>query len=173
MDDESLVRMLEHGHEQAVVDLYRKYLNPIYRFFYYQTNQTKEVAEDLTSQTFLEFIRSVKKYEGRGSIKAYLYGIAKMELMDYIKNKYKEPTLPLFESLSIHEEILDEEEMNKKLEQIELLIAKLSDREQTAVRMRYLQGATSEEVATKLNLSVSNVKVIVHRAIRKLSRLEV
>lgn len=170
MDDASLVRMAIMGREQAVVELYRKYVGPIYKFFYWQTNRSRELAEDLTSQTFLEMVRSIKNFEGKSSFSGYLYGIAKKELMDHIRRKYKEPFLPLFESLSINEEIFDEDKLKEKIELIEKLFDKLSPRERTALEMRYLEGASSAEIADKLGTSVSNAKVIVHRTIKKLAK---
>ena len=55
------------------MDIEEQY-DKIYRFCYYRV-RNKEIAEDLTQETFLRFMNS--RYEERGEVTRYLYTIAR------------------------------------------------------------------------------------------------
>jgi len=71
--------------------LYEKYVDVIYRFCYWQTNQNTEVAEDLTHDTFVEMARSTGKFNNEGKFKNWLYTIAKRQLAAWMRQKYNLP----------------------------------------------------------------------------------
>jgi DNA-directed RNA polymerase specialized sigma24 family protein len=64
--------------------IYDAHFRALYRFFYYKV-LVREIAEDLTSDTFTRFVEilQTKDYqEVRDPVK-YLYGIAKLVLIQY------------------------------------------------------------------------------------------
>lgn len=75
--DEELLLRMRSGDEQAFVSLYRRRQGAIYRFAGQMTGSTA-VAEDITQEVFLALIRDECGYDPeRGSISAYLFGIAR------------------------------------------------------------------------------------------------
>lgn len=66
----------------------------IYKYCYFKV-KNKEIAEDLTQETFLKYF-SQNSYINRGKPLAYLYTIAKHQCIDYFK---KIQTFPLEETL--------------------------------------------------------------------------
>ena len=56
----------------------------IYRYCYFKVNN-KEIAEDLTQETFLKYF-SQTSYINRGKLLAYLYTVAKNLCIDYYRN---------------------------------------------------------------------------------------
>lgn len=77
LTDDELIRALAAGDESAFLDLYRRWQGPIFRFGL-QMSGLRAVAEDVTQETFLALIRDSSRYRAaRGSVAAYLYGIAR------------------------------------------------------------------------------------------------
>jgi RNA polymerase sigma-70 factor (ECF subfamily) len=76
-DDASLVDALARGNCEAAGELYRRHSHPILRFALAMTN-SRAAAEDIVHDTFVELLRRPRNYDPtRGSITAFLYGIAR------------------------------------------------------------------------------------------------
>jgi RNA polymerase sigma-70 factor (ECF subfamily) len=75
--DDSLLRLATAGHEEAFVELYRRRQMQIYKFALHMSGSSA-VAEEVTQEVFMSLIRSAEGFDaGRGSLAAYLYGIAR------------------------------------------------------------------------------------------------
>lgn len=66
------------------VELQEEY-DKIYKYCYFKVHN-KEIAEDLTQETFLSYFKQTS-YIDRGKQLAYLYRIAKNKCIDYYKRK--------------------------------------------------------------------------------------
>ena len=171
MKDHQLISLAQDGHQEAIAALYEKYVDAIYRFCYWQTNQKVEVAEDLTHDTFVEMTKSIGKFNNQGKFKNWLYTIAKRQLSSWIRQKYDLPKMPLFDNIARPEESIDPEKQNKAVKKIENLLKQLSKTERSVIVLRYLKNYSVKETAEELELSISNVKVTAHRAIKKLREM--
>lgn len=171
MTEAHLIRQAQRGNRDALAQLYEKYVDAMYRFHFWQTNGNREAAEDLTQDTFLEAARSLPTFAQRSSFKNWLYTIAKRQLSKWIRRKYDAPELPLFEAITDTPSWIDPDEQQRKIHQLEALLLHLSPRAATVLRCRYLQNLSLEETARQLGISISNVKVIQHRALKKLQVL--
>jgi RNA polymerase sigma-70 factor (ECF subfamily) len=75
--DDTLVAAIRAGDEAAFLSLYRKLQAPIYRFAL-QMSSSRSVAEDVTQEVFLALIhRSAAFDPARGTLAAYLMGVAR------------------------------------------------------------------------------------------------
>ena len=75
--DDDLLRLMSAGNEQAFVDFYRRHQGAVYRFAL-QMSGKRDIAEEVTQDVFLAAMRGAKRYDRtRGSVPAYLYGIAR------------------------------------------------------------------------------------------------
>ena len=170
MTDEQLVRLAGDGVQDAVAELYEKYVDAIYRFCYWQTNQSAD-AEDLTSDIMLDMAKGLKNFAGKSSFKNWLYAIAKNHLAHWLRRKYELPLIPLDETIENSSRWIDPEEQEGSRRRLASLFKKLSLREQKLLTLRYLRGYTVAETAKSLKLSTGNVKVLTHRALTKLRQL--
>lgn len=76
-DDDKLLQLMIAGEERGFVALYRKYQSRVYRFSL-QISGVRQVAEEVTQETFLALIRAPHKYRSdRGTVPLYLFGIAR------------------------------------------------------------------------------------------------
>lgn len=173
MDEQKLIELAVAGQSEAVGQLYDQYFDAIYRFFYWQTNRQKQESEDLTHDTFIEMAKSLKRFKHRSSFKNWLYAIAKNRLKHWLRHKYQAASQPLFESISDTSDWIDEEEQTKKINMIQNILKNLSDLEREIIEYRHLKNYSVAETAAVMNLTPANVKVMTHRAIKKLQNLVV
>jgi len=79
-NDEDLLRLMLGGDAQAFEALYDRRQGGIYRYVLRMTGSPSS-AEDITQEVFLSLIRDRSDYEpSRGSVKSYLYGMARFRL---------------------------------------------------------------------------------------------
>lgn len=150
--------------------LYEHYLPKIFRYVKYRIG-TKEQAEDITSQVFVQAIRNFERYEWRNvSFGAWLYRIAHNMLVNEYRNN-REIGLDSIPDVADDDPV--DEELDRRLssEQLKALIAQLPTSAQEAVRLRVFEELSYEECAAVLDTSVAAVKMQVSRAIKKLSVL--
>jgi RNA polymerase sigma-70 factor (ECF subfamily) len=148
-------------------DAYKAHSGSIYKFLFWRTKD-KQVSEDLTSITFQKAWARRASFKG-GSAQAWFYRIARNTLFDYWR-KSKE-----ISSSELPEELVDEHQstseiMDKELEieAMEKALARLPNNMREIVRLRFIEGMSSKDVADKLNISDSNVRVMQYRALKKL-----
>jgi RNA polymerase sigma factor (sigma-70 family) len=159
--------------------IYKDNFSKIYRFFYLKTN-SKEIAEDLTSQTFLTLIDSITNNSLEiDNINYYLYGIAKNIFISYLRQKYKNETIELdhnYKSINDFEDYIETyvEEItnNNNIEQIaKKYIEKLPKVQAKIITLRLFDKLTPTEIALEIDKDINYVKVNLQRAKKSLKKL--
>jgi RNA polymerase sigma-70 factor, ECF subfamily len=85
LSDDELLRMMRAGDESAFVSLYRRRQGSIYRFAL-RMSGSETVAEDVTQEVFMILMFENGNYDpSRGSLAAYLYGIARYQVLRRIE----------------------------------------------------------------------------------------
>ena len=79
-----LVTRIGNGDHDAFEELFRTHYNPLYTFVQRQV-QSREIAEDLVQDVFLRLWEHRRTLALRGSIRAYLYGAARLEVIDHYR----------------------------------------------------------------------------------------
>jgi len=75
--DADLVERMATGNREAFASLFRRYHGLVYRFSV-QMSGSRDVAEDVTQEVFIALAENHARYRPeRGSLKAYMYGIAR------------------------------------------------------------------------------------------------
>src|SRR5436309_238168 len=79
--DAELLRLMVAGDEDAFTALYRRRQGGVYRFAL-QMSGSEALAEDVVQETFIALMRGGEKFDpSRGSVAAYLYGIARNHVL--------------------------------------------------------------------------------------------
>lgn len=65
-------------------EIYNSYFKDVYLFIY-GLAKDKNIAEDLTSETFMKAINSIESFKGNCNIKVWLFQIAKNSYYSYIR----------------------------------------------------------------------------------------
>ncbi len=94
-DEAMLAARMASGDEQAFVTLFRRYQGPVYRFVR-QMGGSAETAEDVTQEVFIALMEGSGRFDAeRGSLKVYLYGIARHLLRRQIRKQSTHPEVEL------------------------------------------------------------------------------
>ena len=136
----------------------------------------REDAEEVTQDAFLKAYNSLKKFNHKSKFSTWLYKIVYNTAISKIRKNKKNSIIRQLadediENLNIENInnaiIKLDEENQKKI--INLAINKLSENEKLIITLYYLAEKTINEITEITNFSSSNIKVILHRARKKLS----
>lgn len=159
--------------EKEISEFYSENFERIYKFFYFKT-LSKEIAEDLTSETFITFVNIVKEQSSVENLRAFLYGIAKNIFLKYLKDKYRSG-IPFSEFERDFENYADKYveniEEKKTLEEVALEFIKyLPPKQKLVIHLRFIDKLTLKEISEKLNKDMNYVKTTQKRGIANLKR---
>lgn len=149
-------------------DLYARYAGDVHRFATYLTGDPA-LADDITSETFLRAWTSASPIR-HDTVKAYLFTIARHLVFAESRRAAKlhelEDTMP---SAAPSQDT--QHEQQAALARVLRGLRHLPAVDRAALLLRVRDGMSYEDIAAALDLSLSNVKVKVHRARLKLATL--
>ena len=126
-------------------DFYSEY-EKIYTFCYFKV-QNREIAEDITQETFLKYFNTTDYLE-KGKKLAFLYTIARNLCMDHFRKDKKT------ENLDDYPELPDKKSDDTlTVLAVQAAVAKLSNEEQEIVLLRYTNELGIGEIAQYLGIS--------------------
>jgi RNA polymerase sigma-70 factor (ECF subfamily) len=172
MDDRELADFAKTDYA-AFDELYRRYVVPVYRYCYARTDNTAD-AEDLTAQTFLAALEGLRRYHGRSTFPAWLFGVARHKCADFYRKQYSDPgDLSGEEIDDVPElaELTDPEarvSMQELLECVENSLTHITLERLEALRLRYWGGLRIADIARVTQRSQAAVKMLISRAISDL-----
>lgn len=164
--DRTAFRVLIDRYEGMVFDLTNQY-----------ANQPEDV-EDLAQDIFLKAYRRIDDLRNPDQFASWLYGIALNQCRDYVKNVRRE-TYPFSRTGQEDADIVarETEAQDERLiaeergEQLWAALEELSSTYATPFLLKYRDGLTYTAMSKRLDVSVSALKVRVHRARKKLRKL--
>ncbi len=154
--------------------IYNTYSEQIYRFIYIKVD-TKETAEDLTSEVFVRFWKTFQK-DGSDRIenpKAFLYRMAKNSIVDFYRGR---PVLKPLSDQDIPEVADQTQELEKKeiilsdQEQMMAAIRTMKDEYQDVIFWYYIDQMPVGEIAEIMDKSENAVRVTIFRAMEELRK---
>lgn len=168
LDDETVVAQ-SLADPAAFSVLYERHYPEIHRFVTRRVSDTT-AAEDITSQVFLNALRSLSTYQ-TGYFLGWLYRIARNLIADHYRQILP---LPQSESLALHPDTNmgppELAEAAEAREEVERLIRQLTPAQQDIVHLR-LQGYRGQEIADSLGISLNAVKSAQFRAFNRIRTL--
>jgi RNA polymerase sigma-70 factor, ECF subfamily len=185
-DDAAVLAALRQGDEQAftrLVDCYHGSMVRVARA-YVATNET---AEDVVQDAWLGVIRGLDRFEGRSSLKTWIFRIVINKAMT--RGEQDVRSVP-FSSLGPDESAIDpscfaqsgrwsgwwlSEDAITRLpdrvvlakesrQMIDAVIATLPPNQRLVITLRDIQGLTAEEACELVGVSEANQRVLLHRA---------
>lgn len=172
--EKKLINDAIRGEAAAFGLLYDHYQPQIYRFIYLKVSHREE-AEDLTHQVFLKSWENIADYESYGfPFSSWLYRIARNQTIDYYRTKKESVGLENIEETKFTE---DAEEISKLIDDLQDLkkikeaIALLSDDQQNIIILRFIEDFSPKETAEILERTEGAIKLIQHRAIKRLKEI--
>jgi len=175
MEELELINKLKKGDEESyrkIVDMYQRFvLNSCYRFVY-----NKETAEDLTQETFVEVYKSINLFRMDSKLSTWIYRIAVSKSIDFIKSQKRKKRFAVLKSIfgddGEEEQIAANEnrspvnllENDDRIKVLTWALDKLPENQRIAFTLSKYDEMSYQEIANILNVSVSSVESLIHRA---------
>lgn len=152
--------------------IYDQNIEKIYRFIFLKVN-SQEIAQDLTSETFLRAFETFKEKAENQEIKnprAFLYKIAKNLIIDYYRQKDKFQVISAENTVLIDPRQNLEEDFakNSEFEKVRTALSQLEEDYQNVLIWYYLEEIPVKEIAKMLDRTESATRVLIHRALNSL-----
>ncbi|RLK60647.1 sigma-70 family RNA polymerase sigma factor [Actinokineospora cianjurensis] len=170
----ALVHAAQQGDTVAFGQLYDRYVDVVYRYVLFRVGD-RELAEDVTSETFLRALRRITSvtYQGR-DVGAWFVTIARNLVLDHVKSsrfRLEVSTPEIRDSERV--EAGPEQQVMSKVTREALLgcVDQLGDDQRECIVLRFLQGLSVAETAEIMNRNEGAVKALQHRAVRRLAQL--
>ncbi|MHB8642591.1 MAG: sigma-70 family RNA polymerase sigma factor [Gaiellaceae bacterium] len=167
-----LVERGQQGDRTALEELYLLYFERIYSYLHMSVGNRHD-AEDLTTQTFLRMLESIRKFKFQAApFSAWLFRIAHNLAMDHFRAarcwqpEEDMPEPPGSEEPSAEEAALQAIGRKTMLE----LIETLSPEQQQVLTLKFVFNFGNNEVATVLDKTPGAVKSLQHRALASLQK---
>jgi RNA polymerase sigma factor (sigma-70 family) len=169
LDDNDLMAQVIAGEIDKLGILYEKYKKPLYAYFFKLTTCDRQASEDLVHTVFYRIIKYRNSFTGQGNFLNWVFRIAhnagidhnrKIKHIDNYRNEY-------FKSNN-HPEVPSDLEKKEEREILDRAMGILSEEDRELLVLGKVDCLRYLEIADILNISESNVKIRMFRAIRKL-----
>lgn len=158
---------------QEFESLYQKYADPVFRYIHNRTGNT-QIAEDLTSQTFLAALESIHRFRQDGYVSSWLFSIARNKVNDYFRRKKQDIDIAETDFQSDLPDLLAIAIRKDQSQIIQNLIHQLAEDEQELLRLRYIANLSFAKIAYLLHKREDAVKKSFYRLLARLqSQVEV
>jgi RNA polymerase sigma-70 factor, ECF subfamily len=170
----ALVVLAQRGDRQAFGVLYDLYVERVYRYLYLRTG-SHQLAEDLTSETFLRALRRLGTFTWQGrDIGAWFITIARNLVIDHFRSgsfRLEVSTAELLDLDPAVEGIEDGVLGRLEAATVSRALRQLKPEQQECLVLRFLNDLSLAETARVMGRSENAVKQLQLRALRSLARL--
>jgi RNA polymerase sigma-70 factor (ECF subfamily) len=174
-EDSYYIEAVRKGNVQAFSYLVEKYQKLVYTLAL-KLLKRPEDAEELAQDTFVKAYQKIDTYEGKSKFSTWLYSITYNACISELRKRRIN-----FASLE-DQRFSDQDEMrmhdyyseNKKEDQekyLNLALSKLPEDDQVLVTLYYYESQSMDEISEITGLTVSNIKIKIHRARKKMNSL--
>lgn len=165
--------MFQDGDEEAYARLYRRYIKDMYRYGSSMVAASDAFVMDCIHDVFTEMWIKRERLSVPVHVKYYLIKALKTRIVHLLERKER-PFTPLSEiDLEIFDtedfEILEELDMAaSRQEKLTVLISKLPQRQQEAIKLRFIENLNYAQIGDILQMNTQSAKNLVFRAVEKL-----
>lgn len=170
-EDELLYKDFLKGDKHSFDLIVKKYREELISFIQKYVRD-KEIAEDLSQDTFVYVLVNRTEYDFKYSLRTYLYTIARCRAINYLNKKKREVNMEEEEIENIQGDFKIEDNIIKEENKKEILeaIYKLKEEYKTIIILKDFEDFSYKEICKILDKSMPQVKVLLHRARKALEK---
>ena len=171
-DEQELVAALRRRDPAAFATAFDRYADKVYRVALGLLGDELE-ADAVVQEAFVRLFQKLDSFEGRSSLGTWLYRVAYNLSLDHLRKR--RPALSIDDEVEevavvtenvtewsrLPEETLSNEEVREALDEA---IASLPEHYRVVFILREIEGLSTKETAEVTEISISAVKVRLHRA---------
>ncbi|MCD8538788.1 MAG: RNA polymerase sigma factor [Leadbetterella sp.] len=163
VNESELISAYIRGDENAFTILVNRYKSKVYTTIYLVVKDSY-VAEDLTQDTFIKAIKTLKegRYNEEGKFLPWILRIAHNLAIDYFRRAKRYPNVvfedgsSVFNSLNFAEDSIESAQIRKEShEHLRSLIKKLPQQQREVLVMRHYEDLSFQEIAEATGVSIN------------------
>lgn len=171
-DESYYIKRILDGETEYFSVFLDRYSRPLYTLIV-QIVGCHEDAEELLQDVFLKAFRNLNRYKGECRFSTWIYRIAYNAAISATRKKKQE--LLYIEENTIHnvpddvaDSVLTQAEDEEQVDCLSRAIGQLNGEEKALITLFYYEEKSLEEIGEVLKISISNVKVRLHRTRKKI-----
>jgi RNA polymerase sigma-70 factor (ECF subfamily) len=152
--------------------VYRDNIQRLYRLMYARVGNRPD-AEDLTSEVFRTALGPLRLASSKGEVRSYLLTTAQTVLASHWRRTLGASVTSIDPDADMDSLVEPSAPENRTdaPQRAGKILAALPDRYRRILELRFLEACTIKEAAHAMGVSVSNAKVLQHRALRMAANL--
>jgi RNA polymerase sigma-70 factor (ECF subfamily) len=166
----ALLTRMAAADRSAFADLYRALEKPVFRFIVSKLNDPFE-ASDILHDVFMELWRSAGRFEGRSTVKTWVFGIAYRKTMDHFRRTRRVDVTD-----SVPEQFDDSPDAqtclaaSQEAKHLRFCIDELKPEHKSAIELAFYEDMTYGEIAKVAGAPEGTIKTRIFHAKKLLLR---
>jgi RNA polymerase sigma factor (sigma-70 family) len=160
LTNEELMLKYRDGDAKAFDELFERIHHRVYGYISKNLSDKNE-REDVVQSIFIKLHTSKDNYNPSYPFDAWLFTVSRSVLYDHLRKSSKIRYEELAEFYTPEESVPVD---------LESTLEKLNDKSREAIKMKYMDDLSFEEIAKKIETTPGNVRQIISRAIRFLRK---
>jgi RNA polymerase sigma-70 factor (ECF subfamily) len=152
--------------------VYKDNVGRLYSLMYARVGNRPD-AEDLTAEVFRAAMGPLRLVASKGEVRSYLLMTARTVLASHWRDRLGHPVTSIDPERDA-EFLTDSpgtDPVSDAPERVRRILAGLPERYRQILELRFLQASSIKEAAKVMNITVSNAKVLQHRALQMAAKL--
>lgn len=167
--DEQLMEEYKKGSMDAFEELYYRHKAKVYGYLSKRVRSRFD-RDEIQQNVFLKLHRSRHSYNSSFPFLPWLFTICRNVMIDFLRSKEAKEG-KLLQDDGIIDTLASVEKEASQIDALMPAMAKLNKDQREAIKMRYGEDFSFEEIAKRLDTSVPNARKVISRAVKKLRGL--
>jgi RNA polymerase sigma factor (sigma-70 family) len=168
-EDAALVAGVLRKDRKATAEFVARYADDLYSYLRSRLAPMYDQVEDLVHEVFLAAWESLPSYQGSGSLRSWLFGIARHKVEDYFRARLRAPEsiedseqepVSTASSSDFHQ-LMEEDEMRRNTWRV---LGDLPEQYRMALIWRYWEKSSAREMALKTGKTEKAIERLLARA---------
>lgn len=161
-----------NGNDDAYILIYRKYVQSLY-FQGFQITQNKEIIKDCIQDVFVKLYKYRSSLGNTDNVKLYLLTSMRNQLLTTLSKEKKYIDIERSDVNNLNEQnvediFIQQEDEVVLSDTISSIMSLLTDRQKEAIRYRYIECLSTEEICILMNLNYQSLQNILTRSLKKI-----
>lgn len=172
LTDIEIVRKVVGGDTEAFSEIVRRYQDRVFRFVYNQVGSYDE-ALDASQDVFVQVLESLSSFRGESKFSTWLYSVTSNYCKNHRRKRFRTRSISISRGtaeeeyeIPLHDErecIEEKVLLNEMVEAVREEMSRLPEDYRDILQLRDVEGLPYEEIAKATGITLSNVKVRIHR----------
>ena len=153
----------------TIEELYNTYFHDVYLYMM-SLSKSEEISEEITQETFFRAMKSLDKFEGKSSIKTWLFRIARNLFINHIKKqkRFSDDELPA-DIPDVKADFVEKISDNSEAVSIHKILHNLEEPYKEVFSLRVFSELSFKQIADIFGKTESWARVTFHRGKLKIS----